>query len=239
MRTITTNHCPNHVFTNAIGDNPNSAYNEDNTYTIPLYPEYDTSEQLDLSAKGAEIGVTFNGAMIFSPYAGPSVGTATDYSTSATAIEGDTFDECGGHSSTSSQASYHIHVAPSCLLSQLGQTDDAHSPQIGWALDGFPVYGPRGPDGTMMQTCTVSGGTYGTDICTDDCAGYYADTGDGYVYRYYVLGDYHGLTDDSCETPTDPLPGAEYFPFTMNCFNGCMPSGVDGSYSSLNDCSGR
>ena len=77
--------------------------------------------------------------MIFSSFAGPNVGAATDYSLSATYIEGDTFDECGGHSSTSSSASYHIHVPPSCLLTQLGQTDSAHSPQIGWALDGFPV----------------------------------------------------------------------------------------------------
>ena len=45
---------------------------------------------LDLSSQGAEIGVAFNGAMIFSPFAGPNVGTAVAYATSATAIEAST-----------------------------------------------------------------------------------------------------------------------------------------------------
>ena len=72
----------------------------------------------------------------------------------------------------------------------ISQAEDAHSPQVGWAFDGFPVYGPRGPGGVLMQTCTVTGGTYGTDVCTDDCTGYWADLGDGYTYRYYILGDY-------------------------------------------------
>ena len=75
--------------------------------------------------------------MIFSPFAGGSA--AVDYASSATAAEGDTFDECGGHSSTSPAASYHIHIPPSCLLSQLGQAESTASPQIGWAMDGFPV----------------------------------------------------------------------------------------------------
>ena len=67
--------------------------------------------------------------------------------------------QCGGHSSSTSSASYHIHVPPSCLMYQLGGwaiDSSAHSPQLGWAADGFPVYGPHGPSGTRMQTCSVS-----------------------------------------------------------------------------------
>lgn len=78
-------------------------------------------------------------------------------------------------------------VPPPCLIKQLGGTSTtAHSPQLGWAADGFPLYGPRGaspwvqqtqmrdspctgPGGTLMKTCTVSSGTYGTSTCTDDC----------------------------------------------------------------------
>ena len=51
-------------------------------------------------------------------------------------------------------------------------------------------------------------------------------SGDGYTYRYYVMGDYHKNTG-TCRTPVNPLPGAEYFPFTPNCFKGCIPDGVD------------
>lgn len=150
------------------------------TFTVPRYPMYQESQQADLSSKGGVIGVTRAGEMIFSPYGGPSYGTVSSYSNSAPKAEGDTFDQCGAHSSTSTTPSYHIHIPPSCLLQQLGQEETSHSPQIGWAGDGFPVYGPRGPGGVMMQTCTVTGGTYGTDVCTDDCTGYLSTSiGDG------------------------------------------------------------
>lgn len=49
-----------------------------------------------------------------------------------------------------------------------------------------------GPGGTMMQTCAVTGGTYGTATCTDDCGGYYKDGStvtpalDQFMYRYYI-----------------------------------------------------
>ena len=220
-RTIATNHCPNHP---TLDLNPNSAQSGSATYTIPATPEYNTGQQTDLSAVGAQIGVTFDGGMIFSAFAGPSY-TLTGWSTSAAALEGMTFDACGGHSSSTSAASYHYHVSPSCLLAQLGQTSGSHSPQIGWMADGFPLYGPHGPSGTLMKTCTVTGGTFGTDICTDDCAGYWGDTSDGYMYRYYTLGPYNDGT--CCEAPAKtPGGGSDYYPSTPKCLNGCCPSGV-------------
>ena len=167
--------------------------------------------------------------MVYSPYAGPSY-PLTGFTTSASYLEGHTFDPCGGHSSSSSSASYHYHNAPSCLLAQLGMTAGSHSPQVGWMADGFPLYGPLGPSGTVMQTCTVTGGTFGVDVCTDDCAGYLGETGDGYTYRYYMLGAYN---DGQCvEGPgsayrsATAFGGAEYYPFTPVCLNGCCPAGV-------------
>jgi hypothetical protein len=195
---------------------------------------YEEAQNASLKAFGGTIGVLYNGAMLYSPYAGSSIGDAVDYSTSATANEGDTFDECGGHSSSSTRASYHVHNPPGCLISQLDPDDttDAHSPQLGWAFDGFPVYGPRGPGGIMMQSCDETGGTYGVDVCTNECAGYWSNDGsiDTYVYRYYIMGDYStSITvsddDDTCDNPLNPLPGSEYFPFTPNCFYGCNPIG--------------
>jgi len=150
----------------------------------------------------------------------------TSFETSAPFVEGNTFDQCGGHCSHTDKPSYHAHVPPSCLLRQLGQTGTTHSPQVGWAFDGFPVYGPRGPGGVMMQTCTVTGGVYGRDVCTDDCGGYYrADNSiDNFAYRYYMLGDYNdGL---SCALPGCPSPGPEYHPASPVCYRGCCPSGA-------------
>ena len=64
-----------------------------------------------------------------------------------------------------------------------------------------------------MKTCTVTGGTIGTDTCLDDCNGYMADTGDGYTYRYYVTGPFN---DGQCREmpPQEAGGGADYYPFT-------------------------
>lgn len=190
--------------------------------------------------------VLFNGAYLYSPYGGTRYGTIVLSSTdpygfshvggdaskgAATYGEGNTFDQCGCHSSSSNQPTYHCHVPPSCLLKQLGDTGSSctsgcrHSPQVGWAYDGFPVYGPRGPSGTMMQACTVSGGTYGTDICTDDCGGYYKDDSsiDNYLYRYYMMGTYNDGTQ--CTSPSCPSPTKIYHPNSPICFRGCCPAG--------------
>ena len=46
---------------------------------------------------------------------------------------------------------YHHHQRPVALLNELGDNSDFHSPLIGFAFDGFPIYGPYGyhnPDGS-------------------------------------------------------------------------------------------
>jgi hypothetical protein len=57
--------------------------------------------------------------------------------------------------------------------------------------DGFPIYGPRGKDGALLQSCTLAGKTYGTSsVCVDPCNGAGSVNGgsdwvsDGYTYRY-------------------------------------------------------
>jgi hypothetical protein len=49
-------------------------------------------------------------------------------------------------------------VTPACLQNQLlaaGAAVADHSPQLGWALDGFPVYGPVGAKGTGFYRCLI------------------------------------------------------------------------------------
>ena len=200
-------------------------------YTVPASPMYSEGQQTDLSERGGGVGVTFDGGFVYSAYGGPTYGQVVDFGTSAPRVEGDTFDACGGHSSSATEASYHYHVPPVCLLHQLGAAEGAPSPQVGWMLDGFPIYGPLGPGGTQMKTCTVTGGTVGVDVCTDDCGGYYGDTGDGYLYRYYFLGEYNDGT--CCTTPIDPqfAGGEDYFPFTPICLRGCCPHGTSCSFN--------
>ena len=147
-RTIATTHCPNRATANL---NPGKAIVGDESYGVPAVPMLGTSD-LSLAAVGGIVGVALDGAMIYSAYAGSVA--LEGYTTSANYLEGDTFDQCGGHSSSAESSSYHYHVAPSCLLAQLDDLSDGHSPQIGWMADGFPLYGPLGPGGVAMKQCT-------------------------------------------------------------------------------------
>jgi len=242
-RRISTNHCPNH---NYIDLNPNTAYPEESTYDIPLEPKFISSTNINdyllLNEEGGAIGILYDGSMIYSPYGGRLYGALNfsldnDYYNSAPYAEGYSFDMCNQHAALSTAASYHSHVPPSCLLDQLGQTDNEHSPQIGFLFDGFPVYGPRGPNGIMMKSCTES--TADSVYCVDKCGGF-ADDGsiinDGYVYRYYIMGTYKVQASctwdlwanlDGEATNCDYQQASTYYPFTPLCMRGCCPSGVD------------
>jgi len=239
-RKIEFGNCPNHRFT--AGYSKTSITTRRVGYTrnisIPAYPEYDESEvTLSMAAIGSAIGILFNGAWLYSPYGGESYGSATAYSKSAVKMEGDSFDECGCHS-TSEHDSYHCHIAPSCLLRQLNpngySNTSAPSPQIGWAYDGFPVYGPRGPKGVLMKKCEfldtdsiVYDGN--TALCTDECNGLHYDWAeDSYIYRYYITGDYNdglectndlqtnftGTENWDGKSALDNTSAATFFPFT-------------------------
>src|SRR5580700_6893722 len=71
-----------------------------------------------------------------------------------------TFDACVGHQPNT--GSYHYHANPLCLRAQLNDnlvtlrssrtgvsyaeitSGWHHSPILGWAMDGYPIYGPYG-----------------------------------------------------------------------------------------------
>ncbi len=96
------------------------------------------------------------------PGGGPGPGASGDGIWRRNAYYGEflTFDSCLGHQPNTGQ--YHYHVSPTCLRAELGdnlavvrtgrtgtiyaeQTANLHhSPILGWALDGYPIYGPYG-----------------------------------------------------------------------------------------------
>ena len=65
----------------------------------------------------------------------------------------------------------NLTLAPSAtsqwLPSALGGR--LHSPQLGWAVDGFPLYGPLGPKGVPMRPCGSP--TAHPQLCLDKCNG--------------------------------------------------------------------
>ena len=135
------------------------------------------------------------------------------------------FDCCSGHSSGT--GGYHYHFPPSCLIAQANKEAPiagGHSAQIGWAQDGFPIYGPLGPGGVEIRNCGASGAhaTY----CQDDCGGYEGELPDvdNYKYRYYITGKVNDLNS----LPSYPKPDDLdlYFPFTIRCHRGVTLSSV-------------
>ncbi|MGZ4033686.1 MAG: YHYH protein [Bacteroidia bacterium] len=95
------------------------------------------------------IGLWSNGVAIFnqkdgyywnnatSSFTGPGTGT---WNRNALIYEGGSFDACLGHPAPG--GCYHNHVNPKCLYDATDSTH--HSPIIGYAFDGFPIYGAYG-----------------------------------------------------------------------------------------------
>jgi hypothetical protein len=182
----------------------------------------------------------------------------TKYCGDAVVNDGKSFDKCGGHAD--SNGIYHYHVVPTCLMRQLTVDTDVDSnvvshsstlstfissptvsisPQIGWALDGFPIYGPLGPHGTPMMPCGSDGAH--PNYCLDLCNGFEGVLKgiDDYVYRYYITGEVgDGECNDFIQNGGDctrmnskccvsTLPRTVFKPYTIGCFRGC-PIGTSG-----------
>jgi len=52
----------------------------------------------------------------------------------------DMMDRCCGHPAPTGE--YHYHKYPICVNSPWADDGSAHSPLLGWAFDGYPLYGP-------------------------------------------------------------------------------------------------
>lgn len=109
-------------------------YTGTNAWKIPLQTQY-ANEVLTIEDhfhKGA-IAIAANGIPIFNPY---------NASNEISAQIGE-LDQYGGHSGRGDD--YHYHTAPLHL-----ETTSGNFP-IGYALDGYPIYGSKEPDGSAMN----------------------------------------------------------------------------------------
>lgn len=115
--------------------NPNDAANQDFTFKITRKPKENTGTKT--ATPNGHIGVWSNGVSIFNASDARSYNNQNVWFQNALISEGHTFDNCLGHPAPNGE--YHHHVNPTCLY------DDAnsvmHSPIIGYAFDGFPIYG--------------------------------------------------------------------------------------------------
>lgn len=108
------------------------------SFEIPRNPEEESGTHYALLSEG-QIAVLLSGHVAMSPGDGQSWMNNDEWHSLAYEHEGLDFDAGGGHSTPGSI--YHNHVDPSDLHDFISTE---HSPLIGYAFDGYPIYGPFG-----------------------------------------------------------------------------------------------
>lgn len=182
-RTIAGNDLPEHAtgtFPIAPSDpayaydrNPNSISAQTMSYAIPASPSIaKTPSCLNMGA----IGVMLTGAQLFNAF---------DANGRDAAVH-ELLDSCWGH--PQEQGAYHYHTFSACM----GDSSSGHSKLLGYALDGFGIYGPRGQDGTVLASKDL-----------DECHGHtHTITWNG---KRVTMYHYHFTYD---------------FPYSLGCYRG-------------------
>ncbi|MES1213500.1 MAG: YHYH protein [Singulisphaera sp.] len=175
---------PNHptaLFPNS--GNPNSIRVQKFRFRLPLVPE--RSDHVTRLPMGP-IGMALNGVVFFNPFEAGGMNAVEGYSEVW-------LDSCCGH--PQQQGVYHYHKYPSCVKSPFADDGRQHSPVIGFAFDGYPVYGPYESDGILAKDLT---GATALDVCNG-----HDDNERGYHYHVtagkfpYVIGGYAGVPEIS------------------------------------------
>lgn len=172
-------------------DDPAAEYDQnpsgitENPYEIRLPAEPVEADTPQCVA--GEVGVLLSGVVLNSPV--DAMGRD--------AVAWESQDHCEGHPNPSG---YHYHSVSPCIP----DTGTGHSALVGWALDGYPIFGHRGEDGEAL-----------TNHDLDECHGHTHEvTIDGEAvetFHYhatweypYVVGCFHGT--NTFQGPLDP-PG--------------------------------
>jgi hypothetical protein len=149
--------------------------------TLSAKPKYRSSP----SCVGGQVGIITNGVALFSAVDGEN----------RDAVAHEVQDSCDGHPERTGV--YHYHGLPACI--DTGPSNQ-QSKLIGWALDGFPIYGPRG-----------QGGRYLSNSDLDECHG----TTSKVTYLGRKVRMYHYVANYE-------------FPYTVGCFRGTPSSAAYG-----------
>lgn len=144
--------------------NPATPTDRNRTVRLPLNPTANPGTKTTVGL--GPVGVMVNGVAFFDPRDNQSYNNANVWHQNANVFEASSFDTGPAHPApdmgNTSTGNYHYHQSPTALLTQLdpGNTGQHASPLIGFAFDGFPVYGPYGTqnaDGTGAITRMKSG----------------------------------------------------------------------------------
>lgn len=164
---------PDHeLMTGIVGTNEQIAVPAEYAAPISLIPEPGDSPQ----TRDAALGVAVNGVPIYDYTAGGEMSQADlhHHQTKHDTLLTKQLDICGGHAGRGDD--YHYHVKPKCMIDKMKNAgDDAI---IGWAFDGFPIYGDNNPDGSEIDESTL-------DVCNGQ-----PDSTFGYRYHTSVDAPY-------------------------------------------------
>lgn len=168
-------------------------------FTIPTSPQYTAKVT---AAPLGSIGVMTSASVLFNPYEGDgtTVAMANNFTiTNAAGITASFVDQCAGHP-TPMAGEYHYHGLPVCFASQTSP-----SQIIGFALDGFPIYGPNDIKGNPVPVGSL-----------DQCNGINSRTPEfpTGIYHYVLPGTFdstssikcfHGVVNASQIMPMPPM----------------------------------
>jgi len=173
--------------------NPNYIQEHQKTYYIPLNPTvnprhiFTTMDNSNHALPMGPIGIAVNGVVFFNPFDANSQ--------DATSM----MDACCGHPAPDN--TYHYHKYPICVNSPWADEGKEHSPLIGWAFDGFPIYGPFESAGVMAKDLTGSNALNDFNLHFDSQRGWHYHVTPGKFP--YIIGGYWG-TEDSRDRQRGP-----------------------------------
>lgn len=227
--------------------NPNTPSNQNFVYKLTRTPQQNTGNPVNTPL--GHIGVWTNGVSMFNAKDAMSYNNAGVWNQNAIVVEGASFDTCLGHPAPNGE--YHHHLNPHCLYDDHDST--VHSPIIGYAFDGFPVYGAyayantngTGPITRMKSSYVMNTATTranGPAVSAQYPLGYYIED-----FTYVAgSGDLDEHNGRFCVTPEYPNGTYAYFvtldanldaayPYTVGpTYYGTVPSGNTGPGSGHN-----
>jgi hypothetical protein len=176
--------------------NPNSIGEQNETFHLPLDPKVSASHIVTTKNNSnhalpmGPIGIAINGVVFFNPF---DMGNQD---------ASDLMDRCCGHPNQDNQ--YHYHKYPICLNSPWADDGTKHSPLIGWAFDGFPIYGPYESKDLMAKDARGEKAINEFNMHFDPDRGWHYHVTPG-VFPY-LIGGYWG-TEDARDKQRPPRGG--------------------------------
>ena len=159
FRVITANNIPKHLIgTFPNPGNPNTPTEQKVELKIPLEPKANDEPTPAIKA----VGIALNGVFF-------EAGTGESWTGGKTRTQGPPawgYEALGGaldfgldqnHAHVQPGGKYHYHGQPTGLLKKLNYSHHHHSPLIGWAFDGFPIYNlygysdPEDPNSEVVE----------------------------------------------------------------------------------------